>query len=235
MNDIIFLNNNAISFLQHGNFFDACKLMTEASNILFRQTQDIQTMKRRKHRDCTISWTKVRSYKTFLTADRKQDESPTIYPYAPTLIKPCCQKDFCTDNLCCTQCEDDSDICPSNIAPVLWYNLGLCCQLLGSDLGNHTKEGLFYFSQATRLYEKVFSSCGNNRPSHGLSTMKMAVLNNQGVLYFEMGKREACANVMRDLSDILASISQSFACRRWNVFYLNSMVHDVTPRPAAAA
>ena len=234
MNDIIVLNNNAIAYLQLGNVSEACNIMTQASN-LFLQTQDALNMNRRKHRDCTISWTKIQCYDRDQTKEMKEGESPTIYPYAPTLIKPCCQKEFCTENICCTQCEDDSDICPSNVSPVLWYNLGLCCQMLGSDLGHDTKEGLFYFSQATRLYENVYVSCNNEHPSHGLSTMKMAILNNQGGIYFEMGKQEACTNIMKNLSDILASISQSILCRRWGVFYLNLMVLDASPRPAAAA
>lgn len=235
MNDIIVLNNNAIAYLQIGNSYDACKLMTEAANILFRTTQDVQSIRRKKHRDCTITWTKIRNYGRDDANDTKRDESPTIYPYAPTLVKPCCQTSFCTENQCCTQCEDDSDICPSSIAPILWYNLGLCCQMLGSDLGHHTKEGCFYFSQATQLYERVYRSCGSETPSHGLSTMKMAVLNNQGAMYFEMGEEEAFTNVMKNLSDILGSISQSFMCRRWNVFHLNLMVLDATPARSAAA
>lgn len=236
MNDIIVLNNNAITYLQRGNVYDACNIMTEASN-LFLKTQDNQMTRRRKHRDCTISWTKIRRYEKYFMAETIPDDRPSIYPYAPTLIKPCCQNEYSTERRCCSHCIDDSDVCPSNVAPVLWYNLGLCCQLLGSDLGHDTKEGLFYLSQATRLYEKVYNSCGSDKPSHGLSTMKMSVLNNQGGIYYEMGNTEACTTVMRSLSDILRSISQSFLCRRWGVFYLNLMVLDatVTPRPAAAA
>mmetsp|Transcript_33517 Transcript_33517/g.79019 ORF Transcript_33517/g.79019 Transcript_33517/m.79019 type:complete len:282 (-) Transcript_33517:2977-3822(-) len=235
MNEIIVLNNNAIAYLHLGNVCDACNIMTEASN-LFLQTQDVgRTEKRRRHRDCTISWTKILCRERDPTKATMEVESPTVYPYAPTLIKPCCQKCFSTENSCCTLCEDDSDICPSNVAPILWYNLGLCCQLLGSDLGHNAKEGLFYLTQATRLYEKVYSSCGSENPSHGLSTMKMAVLNNQGGIYFLMGEQEAYSNVMRCLSDTLTSISQSFLCGLWGVFYLNLMVLDVAPRPAAAA
>lgn len=235
MNQIIALNNNAVASLKAGNFYDACKLMTEASSNLFLRTRDIRMNTRKKHLDCNVSWTKVRSYGRNSTNDTNLDDSPTVYPYAPTLSKPCCQAACCTEKLCCNVCADDSDICPSNIAPILWYNLGLCCQLLGSDLGHHTKEGLFYLSQATRLYEKVYSSCGSETPSHGLSTMKMAVLNNQGAIYYEMGEQEECSKMMKSLSDILGSISQSFLCRRWDIFYLNLMVLDVTPRPAAAA
>eukprot|EP00536_Pseudo-nitzschia_multiseries_P003402 jgi/Psemu1/323010/estExt_fgenesh1_pg.C_520029 len=235
MNEIIVLNNNAIAYLQLGNKYDACNVMTEASN-LFLHTQDIRhTEKRRRHRDCTISWTKIQCCDRDPAKASTEGESPIVYPYAPTLIKPCCQRKFSTENICCKRCHDDSDICPSNVAPVLWYNLGLCCQLLGSDLGQSTREGLFYLNQATRLYEKVYGSCGSDNPSHGLSTMKMAVLNNQGGIYFLMGEQEACSNVMRCLSDTLASISQSFLCTLWGVFYLNLMVLDVAPRPAAAA
>ncbi len=235
MNDIIVLNNNAIAYLQLGNFYHACQTMTEAANILVRQTQDVHPVRRRKHRDCTIAWTKIKKYTCEFTSDTKPEGSPTIYPYAPTLIKPCCQTSFCTEKTCCTVCEDDSDICPSSVAPIIWYNLGLCCQMLGSDIGPHKKEGVFYFNQATTLYEKVYSSCGSETPSHGLSTMKMAVLNNQGAMYFEMGHQEAFSNVMKSLSSILASISESFLCKRWGTFYLNLMVLNAEPRPAAAA
>jgi len=235
MNDIIVLNNNAIAYLQLGDFYHACQMMTEAANILVRQTQDAHLMRRKKHRDCTISWTKIQKYGSDFTSDTKRDGSPRIYPYAPTLYKPCCQKAFCTEKTCCGVCENDSDICPSNVAPIIWYNLGLCCQMLGSDIGPHKKEGVFYFNQATTLYEKVYSSCGSETPSHGLSTMKMAVLNNQGAMYFEMGEQEACSLVMKNLENILSSISQSFLCKRWDTFHLNLMVLGATPRPAAAA
>ena len=235
MVDIIVLNNNAVANLQIGKIFDACKAMTEAANIISKQTQGVQSTRRKKRRDCTITWTKIGKYGRDYTNDTKRDGSFTIYPYAPTLVKPCCQKSSCTEKHCCADCEDDSDICPITIAPILWYNLGLCCQMLGSDLSHHTKEGYFYVCQATQLYEKVYSSCSSETPSHGLSTMKMAVLNNQGAIYFEMGEQEAFSNVMKNLSDILSSISQSFMCRRWNVFYLNLMVLEASPRPAAAA
>jgi hypothetical protein len=239
MNDIIVLNNNAIAYLQLGNVSEACNIMTQASN-LFLHTQDAQkSSTKRRHRDCTISWTKIQCSieDNISNGENKQHggENPTIYPYAPTLHKPCCQVEFCTENICCHQCQDDSDICPSNIAPVLWYNLALCCQLLGSDLGHYTKEGKFYFDQSTRLYEKVYGSCCKEHPSHGLSTMKMAILNNQAGIYFEMGRQEACTTIMRSLSDILASISQSFLCKKWSVFYLNLMLLDASPRSASAA
>lgn len=235
MNEIIALNNSAIANLQLGNVYDACNIMTKASNLLLCTCDVQKNQRKRKHRDCTIAWTKIQCCDGDPSKVIVQCESPSVYTYAPTFVKPCCQKDFRTENLCCTQCEDDSDICPSNLAPVLWYNLGLCCQLFGSDLGQNTKEGLFYLTQASRLYEQVYSSCGNENPSHGLSTLKMAVLNNQGGIYHVMGEQEACLNAMRCLSDILASISQSFLCKLWGAFYLNLMVLDVTPRPAAAA
>ena len=229
------LNNNAIAYLQVGNFCDACNLMTEASNV-FLSTHDVQKKKRRrKHRDCTISWTKIKCCDIDPMEAIAQGESPTVYTHAPTFIKPCCQNFFRTENICRAQCEDDSGICPSNLAPILWYNLGLCCQLLGSDLGYKTKKGRFYLTQATDLYEKVYSSCGNENPSHGLSTLKMAILNNQAGIFHSMGEQDACLNVMRYLSDTLESIPQSVFCKLWNVFYINLMVLDVTPRPAAAA
>jgi hypothetical protein len=235
MNNIIVLNNNAVASLRLGKVYEACNIMTEASNMfLHTQTDGIDT-RRRRHRDCTISWTTIECCDRDPARDTKEGERPAVYPFAPTPIKPCCQKEFCTDNICCKECIDDSDVCPSNIAPVLWYNLGLCCQLLGSKIGHDTKEGRFYFDQATRLYEKVYNCCASENPSYGLATMKMAVLNNQGGMYFEMGKHEACSNVMKCLSNILASVSQSLMCRIWGVFYINLMLVDASPRPAAAA
>ena len=235
MNDIIVLNNSAILCLQHGNFNDAFNIMIQASRIMFLVTQDTPSNARRKNRDCNIAWTRIRVDEREPTNDTKIDESPTIYPYAPTLIKPCCQNAFSTERICCTNCEDDSNVYPINLAPVVSFNLGLCCQLLGSDVGYHTREGSLYLNQATCLYEKVFRSCRSNWPSHGLSTMKMAVLNNQGGIFFQMGKQDACLNAMECMSDILASISQSFLCQKWGTFYLNLKLLHASSCPAAAA
>lgn len=235
-----------------------------------------QQHRQRRHRDTTITWTKIESSPRYdenngngkRRHDNKNDnssgavnrrvrithdccsfddgQSPTIYPYAPTLLKPCCQAQFKPDQVrrCCEVCRDDSGVCPSNIAPVLRYNVALCCQLLGSKLldeGADSREGLFYFDQATRLYEKVHGSCWSprlnlSRQSPGLLTMKMAVVNNQAAIYYESGKPEACAGAMRNLSETLASIPRSFLCGRWGTFRLNVMVVDaLSQRPPAAA
>eukprot|EP00532_Pseudo-nitzschia_australis_P007686 CAMPEP_0168163806 /NCGR_PEP_ID=MMETSP0139_2-20121125/578_1 /TAXON_ID=44445 /ORGANISM="Pseudo-nitzschia australis, Strain 10249 10 AB" /LENGTH=138 /DNA_ID=CAMNT_0008080737 /DNA_START=103 /DNA_END=520 /DNA_ORIENTATION=+ len=92
MNEIIVLNNNAIASLQLGNVCDACNLMTEASNV-FLSTQDVQKKKRRrKHRDCTISWTKVKCCDTDPTNGILQGESPIDILMLPRLSNPAVRK-----------------------------------------------------------------------------------------------------------------------------------------------
>lgn len=264
MNEIIALNNTAIAYLQTGNIRKACNTMTECSNAFLRATSAVENKQRRRHhRDTTITWTKIESSPQSCDNENNNSnggkrrhsydccscddgQNPTIYPYAPTLLKPCCQAQFNPDEVrkSCDVCRDDSAVCPSNIAPVLRYNVALCCQLLGSKLleeGVDSKEGYFYFDQATRLYEKVHGSCWSPRSnlsqqSPGLLTMKMAVVNNQAAIYYESGQPEAGAGAMRNLSETLASIPRSFLCGRWGTFRLNVMVVDaLSQRPPAAA
>ena len=103
---------------------------------------------------------------------------------------------------------DDSSVCPCILSPVIWYNLGLTCQILGTELGGETEDGLFYLRRSSYLYKKVISICRNGRQIRGLSTLLMAILNNQSCSLFEMGRYEEFWIAMRKLQCAIQTVAR---------------------------
>jgi tetratricopeptide (TPR) repeat protein len=236
MNEALVLNNNAILYLQMGNAFEACNLLTEASNICLHMTDGIEGKKRVKHRDNIITWINF-SCGNFDNAKRDaSDCPPAMYQYAPAVRKTCCHEEFTAERKYCHECFDDSSVCPCSIAPIIWYNLALSCQILGTELGGETKDGMFYFMRSTYLYEKVLDICGKDHQSQGLATLLIAVLNNQACIYYEIGRHDECSTLMQRLQNSLRSVSRPSLQRNWGVFHMNMIMMDsARRRPAAAA
>ena len=286
MNQTIQLNNKAVSCLQQGNAFDACNYLTEASGICLQIMDGQQhnaggtnVIRRRTmiHRDHVITWVNfttskaARHYnKTYLCNDDSSSNSdtdvdhcpPSMYHYAATIRTTCCRPRRQQD-LHCSKCIDDTNICPCSIAPIVWYNLALCCQLLGGELHREgaTNDCTFYYMRSLYLYDKVLNIFSKgNKDCQGLSTLLLAVLNNQACIYYEMGRHSECIYLMNRLKQSLefaASASSSSsntnpnnnnnnnrrntataaaAQRNWGVFHMNMIMMDTErPRPAAAA
>jgi tetratricopeptide (TPR) repeat protein len=235
MNEAILLNNNAVLYLQMGNSFEACNFLTEASRICLDIMERAEKRQRMKHRDHVITWVNFSSSST----DMKREDSdcpPTMYHYAATIRTTCCQQENACQSKRCSQCEDDEYICPCSIAPIVWYNLALCCQLLGAELGGGTSDGAFYYMRSTYLYEKVLNIYSNEKHSQGLSTLLMAVLNNQACIHYELGRLSEFACLMHRMQQSLRAVSRPANPRNWGVFHMNMIMMDSErPRPAAAA
>lgn len=197
--------------------------------------------KRRRmiHNDLVVSWVSFSS-----NTDTKSSEDlchPSLYQYAPVIRQPCCESRFASSRSC-FKCRDDTGVCPCNIAPMIWYNLALTCQILGSECGGHTSDGVFYFKRSLYLYEKVLNVCTNGRQqqsenSGGMANMRMAVLNNLACVHHELGSQEDCLTTMQTLKKSLHSVSRRNPrglLRNWRIFYVNLMLMG-SSRPAAAA
>eukprot|EP00934_Nitzschia_sp_Nitz4_P008756 Nitzschia sp. Nitz4//scaffold129_size63868//1754//2479//NITZ4_006192-RA/size63868-exonerate_est2genome-gene-0.17-mRNA-1//1//CDS//3329534884//8746//frame0 len=241
MNDVLELNNKAIRCLQKGNAFDACNLLTEASSICLKAT-DVPDRKRRrmKHSDYVISWMSFTNNTVSKTSEFCCH--PSLYTYAPVIRKPCCEARF-SGKKSCFRCRDDSNVCPCNIAPMIWYNLALSCQILGSECGGNTPDGDFYFKRSLYLYEKVLNVCSRGKSqsettaNNGLSNMIMAVLNNLACVHHELGSQEDCISTMQTLKRSLHSVSKRSPrglLRNWRIFHVNLMLMSSAP-PAPAA
>lgn len=241
MNKALALNNSAIQCLKDGDAFEACDLLTEASGICLHLTEGPGSQRRLYHREHIISWI---NFSRSDCDERKGDGADAydlcLYHYAAAIRKTCCStnpslhRGSC--NQFCHQCMDDSEECPCSLAPVIWYNLAISCQILGSELGTGTNDGTFYFMRSIYLYEKVLGICTSENRSHGLSTLFMAVLNNLAFIHYETGRFDQCSNLLQRLNCNLRSNGRLAVQRSWGIFVMNMLMMDTTrPRPAAAA
>jgi hypothetical protein len=249
MNDAIILNNNAVLSLQMGNAFEACNMLMEASSLYLQMTDGAAQSsqhRRMKHRDHQIHW--IDLSKSFETPSQCEDSHPRLYNFALAISKPCCSSkhegSFPTDaeGMSCSECTDDSCVCPCSLSPVIWYNLGLSCHIMGKELSVSTQDGLFYLRRSNYLYKQLLneiSTTSGQPESKGVSTLFMAVLNNLACLYYEMGSPEDCVRTMRKLQGALASTGhRPTRCyqRDWGVFFTNLMMLECSgPNTAGAA
>ncbi len=133
MNEAIILNNNAILYLQMGNAFEACDLLTQASGLYLQLTDGgVGNTHRTKHREHRIDWVDFS-----IAEDECQKhctDRPKLYKSGLVVCNTCCHREFTTstEDSRCVGCIDDSSVCPCILSPVIWYNLGLACQILGT-------------------------------------------------------------------------------------------------------
>ena len=110
--------------------------------------------------------------------------------------------------------EEINALCPCGYAWVVWYNLALCCGLLGTRLG---ERGQTLLNTAFDLYERVQRRIDNEPPSKQWNILQMAVLNNQACIYqdFAMGDAtytclERLAMTMRQSPSVQGSEREAF-------------------------
>jgi tetratricopeptide (TPR) repeat protein len=244
MNEAIILNNNALLYLQMGNAFEACNLLTKASGLYLQMTDSGHrgNRHRTKHTEHQISWINLSAENNRGCSRRDNNECgshPGLYNSGLTVAKCCCQKKYSTEDARCVSCMDDSCMCPCVLSPVIWYNLGLTCQILGTEVGGSTtQEGIFYLSRSRYLYDKVVNICSKGlvQETKGLSTLLMAALNNQACISYEMGSYEEYYTAMRRLRCTLHSTYGAARRPAWAVFYTNTLMLECsTPTTAGAA
>ena len=238
MEEAMTLNNNAVLYLQIGNTFEACNLLTQASAI-YLQLSDFGAgnKHRKKHREHRITWIDFAiSDDEFPLDNMDRVNFPLVYKYALTVNKACCCGTSPETIKCCC-CGDDSDTCPCILSPVIWYNLGLTCQILGANLDDNTGDKEFYFRRSFDLYQRVLSTCANAGDAHGLSTLIMAALNNIACVLYSLGKYGKCWEMIRRLQFMVQSCSsQPGRHPEYTIFYSNMMLLDFkAPMTASAA
>ena len=229
MEEAIILNNNAILYLQLRNPFEACNLLTQASGLYLQLTDGgVGNQHQTQHKEHRIDWVNFSMSEWIVRNNSSRDDIehrpiPLLYQSGLTVHANCCNHDY-------------TDTCPCILSPVIWYNLGLTFQILGQELGASTEDGLFYLRRSNYLYEKVLTICNNGRKTRGLTTLLMAVLNNQACLQFEFGNLESFWVTLRSLRRRMNEIVSSEGPERnpeWCAFYANLTMLD-SPEPCTA-
>jgi hypothetical protein len=183
------LNNQAIAVLQAGNVIRAYKLLSKSSNITMKGFAshpriDTENSTYRFHwEDCSDAFSqKVTS------AGRSSWEGsvPFLFLRGLRVSTP-------TD-------ADVDGLCPRGFAWVIWYNLALCCSLLGTRLG---ERGVTLLNSAFDLYQKVQRRVDSEPPSRHWKIMQMALMNNQACIYYDLSMREATAECLERLARTL--------------------------------
>jgi hypothetical protein len=185
------LNNQAIAVLQAGNVIRAYELLSKSSNITMKafashtHTDTGNSTYRFHWEDCSAAFSnKV----TSPGCSTWEGSVPFLFLRGLRVSTP-------------TTDDDDLDgSCPCGFAWVIWYNLALCCSLLGTRLG---ERGLTLLKSAFDLYQKVQHRVDSEPPSRHWKIMQMALMNNQACIYYDLAMREATTECLERLARTL--------------------------------
>jgi hypothetical protein len=98
--------------------------------------------------------------------------------------------------------EEVDTLRPCGYAWVIWFNLALCCSVLGTRLG---EKGKLFLEMGYDLYEKVQSRVESEPPSRHWQILAMAVSNNKACIFYEFSMHGATIQCLQRLAFTLSS------------------------------
>jgi hypothetical protein len=203
------LNNNAVKELQKGNTVKAFEMLTKASNITMDGVAnhthiDTGSSTYRFHwEDCRAAFAEKPSFPRDLSWEGCV---PFLYMRGLRVT---------------TACDEDIDsLCPCGYAWVVWYNLALCCNLLGTRLG---ERGQLLLKTAFDLYIMVQRRIDGEPSSRHWNVLQMAVTNNQACIFHDFSMREKANECLEKLATTLKSTPDVHE-EDWEGFSLNLQI-----------
>lgn len=114
------------------------------------------------------------------------------------------------------------NVCPCGYAWVIWYNLALVSNLMGTRLG---EKGYGLLARAFELLQRVQYRINAEPSSQDWSFLQMAVINNQACIYRELA-------MMDDLYESLGKLEKTLSCSSESIigkqhrdnFYFNFVI-----------
>jgi hypothetical protein len=252
MNKIIDLNNLAIRYLNEGNAFEASTHLARAYCVYLGTTGGVDCRWGIEHKTYSTSWvsfqqnsedkTHSRGFPPPIIAEKLSlmMHPPILCQCSLSIKKPCCNvapAKVHGVSTRCQQCNEDDDlICPCSISPIILYNLGLVCQILGIQYGACTNDGMFYLTRSNYMYERVLGICITGHGSTFQATLQATVQNNLACLYHEIGRQDKGRAILENLRYSLRSMSTIFLHPNWRIFCINMDILDGNARsPTAGA
>jgi tetratricopeptide (TPR) repeat protein len=141
-----------------------------------------------------------------------------------------------------SSCRDGDDSVyysyyPSCVAWVVYFNLAITCNILASEKARGETGRLCYLKQAYHMYEATRGLIEDLGPSKDMSTLLMAVFNNQSCAYHEYAMYDESIACMERVKELLARTPYKYrdiGSDCWQVFSLNLLLL-LKPTLASAA
>ena len=133
---------------------------------------------------------------------------------------------------CGTRDIDDivEHLCPCGYAWVIWFNLALCCSVLGTRLG---EKGKLFLEMAHDLYDKVQRRVDSEPSTRHWSMLAMAVSNNQACLFHDFAMHGDAVVCLQRLATTLSACQDLEVADRGD-FCLNLQILSGHTMAAAA-
>ncbi|CAJ1946272.1 unnamed protein product [Cylindrotheca closterium] len=118
--------------------------------------------------------------------------------------------------------EKLDSVCDRGYSWVIWYNLALVSNLMGTRLG---EKGYNLLGKAFDLLQKVQTRINSESATCDWSFLQMAIINNQACIYRELAMMDALHQSLDKLSESLSCQSTSVVGKQHrDTFYFNFVV-----------
>jgi hypothetical protein len=265
--EVMLLNNDSVVYLQMSNPLEAHKLLTQASSLLSKFLERPRTASPQQrpsaHKQYQYDWVDF-SEPGEQDKDWDDSEGRIEYLFLRALnistsasaiphehsdnsdgeegdddFYDFLDEDASWDNSP-SQDGESEYYSPSGVAWVVYFNLAITCNILGSQKARGGAGRLCYIEQAHHMYEAAARGLINEEmgPSKDWSTLLMTVFNNQSCIYYhEYAMYDESIACMKRVEELLA---RQAPCEYrgigsdWRVFYLNILLLR-KPKLASAA
>ena len=191
MNSVsIELNNRAVAYLRAGDSIQAFQLLsTNAYNIA---SQGVKT--NHTHIDSD------RPQYRFHWEDCSNARLPNNSPSSSWEEGSTCFLFLWPLRVSVSDDVDIDELCPCGYEWVIWYNLAICCSVIGTRLGERGRKLL---ETALDLYSRVQRQIKNEPSSKHWDLLQMAAINNQACIYHDYGMGAKTKDCLEQLASIV--------------------------------
>ena len=120
--------------------------------------------------------------------------------------------------------EDEVDrLCPCGYAWAIWFNLALCCSVIGTRMG---EKGAQFLEMAYDLYNKIQHRVENepSRNSKHWTMISMIVSNNQACIFYDFAMHDESCRCLQRLASALEQCQDHMEVEDRGEFCLNLQI-----------
>jgi hypothetical protein len=209
------LNNIAVDQFESGRLVKAFHTLSEAASLTAHMKTGHTNVEKRIYR---YFWIECASaYNLLASKEEGKDELCLNEGIASFLCLRALKVSIDPSDL-----ETLDSVCPCGYTWVIWYNLALVSNLMGTRLG---EKGYGLLARAFELLEKVQYRIDTESRTRDWSFLQMAVINNQACIYRELAMMDALYESLGKLGETLSCQSKAMIGKRHHdTFYFNYVV-----------